>query len=70
MTLPVRAFALSDEQQDKPAMFQCTARLRSVSARREDATYWWQVVIRAGDLKVIDGSVRGKIAKLAEALKS
>ncbi|WP_207955094.1 F0F1 ATP synthase subunit delta, partial [Pseudomonas aeruginosa] len=27
------------------------------------------VIIRAGDL-VIDGSVRGKLAKLAEALKS
>jgi F0F1-type ATP synthase delta subunit len=35
----------------------------------EDATLIGGVVIRAGDL-VIDGSVRGKIAKLAEALKS
>ena len=35
----------------------------------EDAALIGGVVIRAGDL-VIDGSVRGKIAKLAEALKS
>ena len=35
----------------------------------EDATLIGGVVIRAGDL-VIDGSVRGKLAQLAEALKS
>ncbi|MDI7075678.1 F0F1 ATP synthase subunit delta, partial [Salmonella sp. SAL4448] len=35
----------------------------------EDASLIGGVIIRAGDL-VIDGSVRGKLAKLAEALKS
>lgn len=34
----------------------------------EDASLIGGVVIRAGDL-VIDGSVRGKLAQLAEALK-
>ncbi|WP_312373886.1 ATP synthase F1 subunit delta, partial [Pseudomonas oryzihabitans] len=63
------AFALSDEQQDKLAK-ALSARLgRQVRLNAsEDASLIGGVVIRAGDL-VIDGSVRGKLAQLAEALK-
>lgn len=63
------AFALSDEQQDKLAK-ALSARLgRHVRLNAsEDASLIGGVVIRAGDL-VIDGSVRGKLAQLAEALK-
>ncbi|TWI57686.1 ATP synthase F1 subcomplex delta subunit [Pseudomonas duriflava] len=63
------AFALSDEQQDKLAK-ALSARLgRDVRLHAsEDAGLIGGVVIRAGDL-VIDGSVRGKLAQLAEALK-
>ena len=64
------AFALSDEQQDKLAKVLSARLGREVRLHAaEDATLIGGVVIRAGDL-VIDGSVRGKIAKLAEALKS
>ncbi len=63
------AFALSEEQQDKLAK-ALSARLgRHVRLNAsEDASLIGGVVIRAGDL-VIDGSVRGKLAQLAEALK-
>ncbi|WP_417313180.1 F0F1 ATP synthase subunit delta [Ectopseudomonas khazarica] len=64
------AFALSDEQQDKLAKVLSARLGREVRLHAaEDANLIGGVIIRAGDL-VIDGSVRGKIAKLAEALKS
>ncbi|HHJ4328489.1 TPA: F0F1 ATP synthase subunit delta [Klebsiella pneumoniae] len=64
------AFALSAEQQDKLAKVLSARLSREVRLHAaEDATLIGGVVIRAGDL-VIDGSVRGKLAKLAEALKS
>ena len=64
------AFALSTEQQDKLAKVLSARLSREVRLHAtEDATLIGGVVIRAGDL-VIDGSIRGKIAKLAEALKS
>jgi len=64
------AFALNDEQQDKLAKVLSARLGREVRLHAaEDATLIGGVVIRAGDL-VIDGSVRGKLAKLAEALKS
>ncbi|KRW61020.1 F0F1 ATP synthase subunit delta [Pseudomonas sp. TTU2014-080ASC] len=66
----ISAFALSDEQQDKLAKVLSARLSREVRLHAaEDASLIGGVVIRAGDL-VIDGSVRGKIAKLAEALKS
>ncbi|AOE88284.1 F0F1 ATP synthase subunit delta [Pseudomonas sp. TCU-HL1] len=64
------AFALSEEQQDKLAKVLSARLSREVRLHAaEDSSLIGGVVIRAGDL-VIDGSVRGKIAKLAEALKS
>lgn len=64
------AFALNDEQQDKLAKVLSARLGREVRLHAaEDATLIGGVVIRAGDL-VIDGSVRGKLAQLAEALKS
>lgn len=64
------AFALSDEQQDKLAKVLSARLGREVRLHAaEDAALIGGVVIRAGDL-VIDGSVRGKLAQLAEALKS
>lgn len=64
------AFALNAEQQDKLAKVLSARLGREVRLHAaEDATLIGGVLIRAGDL-VIDGSVRGKIAKLAEALKS
>jgi F-type H+-transporting ATPase subunit delta len=64
------AFALSAEQQDKLAKVLSARLSREVRLHAaEDPALIGGVVIRAGDL-VIDGSVRGKIAKLAEALKS
>ncbi|MBM7062694.1 F0F1 ATP synthase subunit delta [Pseudomonas sp. UL073] len=64
------AFALSAEQQDKLAKVLSARLSREVRLHVvEDASLIGGVVIHAGDL-VIDGSVRGKLAKLAEALKS
>ena len=64
------AFAVNDEQQDKLAKVLSARLGREVRLHAaEDASLIGGVVIRAGDL-VIDGSVRGKLAKLAEALKS
>lgn len=64
------AFALSTEQQDKLAKVLSARLSREVRLHAaEDSSLIGGVVIRAGDL-VIDGSIRGKIAKLAEALKS
>lgn len=66
----ISAFALNHEQQDKLAK-ALSARLgREVRLKAsEDAGLIGGVIIRADDL-VIDGSVRGKLARLAEALKS
>lgn len=64
------AFALNQEQQDKLAKVLSARLSREVRLHAvEDTSLIGGVVIRAGDL-VIDGSIRGKIAKLAEALKS
>ncbi|MBF7728887.1 F0F1 ATP synthase subunit delta [Pseudomonas sp. N040] len=64
------AFALNNEQKDKLAKVLSARLSREVRLHAtEDSTLIGGVIIRAGDL-VIDGSVRGKIAKLAEALKS
>ncbi|MCJ8169442.1 F0F1 ATP synthase subunit delta [Atopomonas sediminilitoris] len=64
------AFALGSDQQDKLAK-ALSARLRREVRMHtsEDASLIGGIIVRAGDL-VIDGSVRGKIAQLAEALKS
>lgn len=64
------AFELSNEQADKlaqalKAKLQCDVRLTS----EIDETLIGGAIIRAGDL-VIDGSVTGKLSKLAEAMKS
>ncbi|VVO13710.1 F0F1 ATP synthase subunit delta [Pseudomonas fluorescens] len=64
------AFALNQEQQDKLAKVLSARLGREVRLHAsEDASLIGGVVIRAGDL-VIDGSIRGKLANLAEALKS
>jgi F-type H+-transporting ATPase subunit delta len=64
------AFALNQEQQDKLAKVLSARLGREVRLHAaEDAALIGGVIIRAGDL-VIDGSVRGKLAQLAEALKS
>src|SRR5690606_18202377 len=66
----ISAFTLSQEQQDKLAKALSARLSREVRLNAsEDASLIGGVVIRAGDL-VIDGSVSGKLAKLAEALKS
>lgn len=64
------AQALSDAQADKLAAalkkrLQCEVRLTS----EVDESLIGGAIIRAGDL-VIDGSVTGKLSKLAEAMKS
>ncbi|MCA6058977.1 MULTISPECIES: F0F1 ATP synthase subunit delta [Oceanospirillaceae] len=64
------AFELSNEQADKlaqalKAKLQCDVRLTS----EVDESLIGGAIIRAGDL-VIDGSVTGKLSKLAEAMKS
>lgn len=64
------AFELSSEQADKlaqalKAKLQCDVRLTS----EVDESLIGGAIIRAGDL-VIDGSVTGKLSKLAEAMKS
>ncbi|MBD1553165.1 F0F1 ATP synthase subunit delta [Pseudomonas typographi] len=64
------AFALDQEQQDKLAKVLSARLSREVRLHTaQDSALIGGVVIRAGDL-VIDGSVRGKLAQLAEALKS
>ena len=64
------AFALSDEQGKKlaAALKQKLGREVNVTTA-EDKALLGGVIIRAGDM-VIDGSVRGKLAKLAEKLNS
>lgn len=64
------AFSLSDSQQ-KTLTDKLTTKLsRQVKLTVEiDESLLGGVVIRSGDM-VIDGSVRGKLAKLAEAMNS
>lgn len=64
------AFELTDAQQETLSQalknkLQCDVRLTG----KVDQSLVGGVIIRAGDL-VIDGSVRGKLAKLAEAMNS
>ena len=64
------AYALSDAQTEKlakalKARLQCDVRMTS----EVDESLVGGAIIRAGDL-VIDGSVTGKLSKLAEAMKS
>ena len=62
------AFALSDNQTDELAVKLRQTLERDVEiSTRVDQSLIGGVHIRAGDL-VIDGSVRGKLAKLAEVL--
>lgn len=64
------AFALTTEQQQQLTKVLSQRLSREVQIKTdEDPSLIGGVVIRAGDL-IIDGSVRGRIAKLAEALKS
>jgi len=64
------AFALSTEQSNKiaAALKQKLGREVNVTTA-EDTALLGGVIIRAGDM-VIDGSVRGKLAKLADTLNS
>ncbi len=64
------AFALSAEQEQTLAASLSKKLDRNVNLSSEtDASLIGGVVIRTGDL-IIDGSVRGKLAKLAEAINS
>ncbi|MDX1692796.1 MAG: F0F1 ATP synthase subunit delta [Ketobacteraceae bacterium] len=64
------AFALSDDQANKLAEALKRKLNREVNlTSTEDKSLIGGVVIRAGDL-VLDSSVRGKLAKLAETLNS
>ena len=66
----VSAFDLSDTARDKLAEALGTKLERQVKVRTStDSDLLGGVLIRAGDL-VIDGSVRGRLNKLAEALNS
>lgn len=64
------AFALSGELQDKLAKSLSTKLDREVNLSTEvDASLLGGALVRAGDT-VIDGSVRGRLTKLAEAMNS
>ena len=64
------AFSLADEIQEKIANALTERLQRKVNIRSEvDKSLIGGMVVRAGDL-VIDGSVRGKLVKLAEAMNS
>lgn len=68
--LVTSAFSLSDSQQQTLAEKLTTKLGRRVNLSVEiDQALIGGVLIRSGDL-VIDGSVRGKLAKLAEAMNS
>lgn len=64
------AFALSDDQANKLAEALKRKLNREINlTSKEDKSLIGGVVVRAGDL-VLDSSVRGKLAKLAETLNS
>tara|TARA_Y100000592_G_scaffold97795_1_gene169329 strand:+ start:1777 stop:2319 length:543 start_codon:yes stop_codon:yes gene_type:complete len=66
----VSAFALESEQEEKLATALRKRLNRDISITTQvDSTLLGGVIIRAGDT-VIDGSVRGKLARLSEALNS
>jgi F-type H+-transporting ATPase subunit delta len=66
----ITAFELKDEQQEKLAQALKTKLGRDVSLTSEvDQSILGGVVVRTDDL-VIDGSVRARLAKLAEAMNS
>ena len=66
----VSAFDLADQTRDKLALVLGKKLERQVNVRTStDSSLLGGVLIRAGDL-VIDGSVRGKLNKLAEAMNS
>ena len=64
------AFPLDDAQQEKLAKALSTKLGREVKLTSQvDKSIIWGVVVRSDDL-VIDGSVRARLAKLAEAMNS
>jgi F-type H+-transporting ATPase subunit delta len=64
------AYELSPDLIDKLAQALCAKLNRSVSVQSSvDKSLLGGVIIHAGDM-VIDGSIRGRLAKLAEAMKS
>jgi F-type H+-transporting ATPase subunit delta len=64
------AYELSEDLIDKLAQALCAKLNRSVSVKSSvDKSLLGGVVVHAGDM-VIDGSIRGRLAKLAEAMKS
>ena len=64
------AFPLSDSIEDKLTNSLKEKLQRGVVLRSQiDKSLIGGVIVRAGDL-VIDGSVRGKLAKLVEAMKN
>jgi F-type H+-transporting ATPase subunit delta len=66
----VSAFDLAEEAQDRLAVSLGKKLERQVTVRTStDSDLLGGVLIRAGDL-VIDGSVRGRLNKLAEAMNS
>jgi F-type H+-transporting ATPase subunit delta len=66
----VSAFDLGDEQQDKLAQALNAMLSREINITSStDASLIGGVIVHAGDL-VIDGSVRGKLGKLAEAMNA
>ncbi|GAB3487073.1 F0F1 ATP synthase subunit delta [Marinomonas epiphytica] len=66
----VSAFALSEEQTQVLAAALAKKLDRTINLTSDtDASLLGGVVIRTGDL-IIDGSVRGKLAKLSEAINS
>ena len=66
----ISAFDLADEMRDKLARGLGAKLEREVNVRTStDSNLLGGVLIRAGDL-VIDGSVRGRLNKLAEAMNS
>ncbi|MFP8966909.1 F0F1 ATP synthase subunit delta [Pokkaliibacter sp. CJK22405] len=68
--LVVSAFEMSDAEQEKLATALKAKLNRTITMSTEvDKSLIGGLIIKAGDM-VIDGSVRGKLAKLAEAIQS
>ena len=66
----ISAFDLGNEQQDKLTQALSTMLAREIHiTTTTDASLIGGVVVHAGDL-VIDGSIRGKLGKLAEAMNA